>query len=205
MNHLRTLVFVLCGCICFNVACRKAEYTREATEPSLECGMGDVYKFNDSVVQTFILLPTNAPSGEIAFKSLHDGQVKSFGSVHFEKMLNTGSLAVKTNEAGVAIAYDIDHFWHENGGLGKEIPFSQGAELSMDEARANMMSGIQLKLEDGEKVLWNNSFFVGETPSSTMNCMSFDDIVKNSMAYPTRFSYVLTIKLENPSAIRTAN
>ena len=75
---------------------------------SLQIKTGGKLEFSQEEVAVFTLIPNEKPSGEIALKTVQNGQVKKLQSTRFDRMFGEGSLAIRTTNTNAEIAFRAD-------------------------------------------------------------------------------------------------
>ena len=163
--------------------------------PSVALKLAANVSFAHSDVYVFELLPTDSPSGIVAFKSVHDGHVKTLGSLRFQDMRQQGSVAVQCTSRTLDVAFDADGIQSHGGPA--VFPANTVAG-----GTAWTSSDVAMPDEVDEGPGWKESdFWVQDrwSPRQTSGGQPVGDfagVVQDSRMMPADTSYCLTISVD---------
>jgi len=139
------------------------------------------------------LTPTDSPSGVIALKVVHDGNVRTLATYRFRSLQRPGSVQVKTARHTIAVSWILP-----GSGTGQRRGrVSISRRLHTDGAAwssgsVNPRSGLE------EETIWEQEYARSwpEAGYSGMTIGSFEALVSDSIQYWHRTAYCLTLKVE---------
>jgi hypothetical protein len=147
-----------------------------------------------SEVWVFDVLPSGGPSGVLALKSVHDGRVKTWGTLRFHDLKRTGTAAV------LVTGNSIETFFSAGGSLADLA--SVVAEKTVGET-AFTSTTLHSPVEAGhEEDFWLQNRFPGQQSSSETLASGVDlsVVVSNSLQTPTMTSYCITVSVDKAAS-----
>jgi hypothetical protein len=153
---------------------------------------GSTLLLHSGAVMVFYLVPRNGPSGLLALKSVHDGLVRTLGSLRFKKMSHVGSVAVQVGSRTIDVAWSVD---------GVQVSPAEGpiAFPSNTVASGTAWTGITVGPADfaGEVDFWTMGRYADQQPAQDSDSVGgFDGVAAESLDRPTKTSYYLTIAVD---------
>ncbi len=138
------------------------------------------------------LTPADGPSGVIALKVVHDGTVRTVARCRFSPLRSTGSFQVQAEARSITATLKLP------GGVGPKV--ARLAILERMRGSDTAWSGSTISREGGlgEQTIWEQERALGHPPTgnSSMTIGSFEALVRDSIQYPKRTAYCLTLKVD---------
>jgi hypothetical protein len=133
--------------------------------------------------------PSGGPSGVIALKVVHDGTVTTAARSRFPSLQGRGSVQVQATRRRITVRWSP-----AGGGSPQVLRLAIPARLRGSDAA---WSGSTLSRDDGEQTIWEQERTLNGSPSGDgMTIGSFAALVGDSVQYPRRTAYCLTLAVE---------
>jgi hypothetical protein len=130
------------------------------------------------------------PHGVLALKVVHDGSARTVAWYRFDTLSSPGSVRVKASSHSIVVASRLP-------GTGKGQRTMQLVIGPRMRGSGAAWSGTSVGSNDlGEQTIWEQERALGHEPSGDgMVIGSFDALVRDSVQFPQRTAYCLTLKV----------
>jgi hypothetical protein len=141
---------------------------------------------------TATLTPEESPGGTLAFQLVRDGHMRTLARYRFLALTSPGTAQLEVGRRAIDAVWTLP-----GGGAGKE-----GVHVSLPRGSRSFgtaWSGSEISPQDGggKRVIWAESRYVGRLPDDDSLPMgSLDSLIANSLEYPRRTTYCLTLEVE---------
>jgi hypothetical protein len=142
-------------------------------------------------VQSATLTPTGSPGGVIALKVVREGQVRTLAKYRFRALRGLGSVQLDVVRRAIDASWSLPG--SGTGSDGQRVEMPRGSRAFDNATSGNLVEPG----EDGEQTIWAQTRYVGAMPSGGgLSMGSFDGLVSDSLQYPRRTIYCLTLRLD---------